>query len=140
MSSVRMLRKTRLTDFPFYHPTRPHIPENCNLHRGELTYEQEMNNNRNKAKWRSSMRYITIGARHDRDAIKPNTLWGSKQANIFRHDFFTHTDTHIQAHAHIKTHTYVPVVTTVMVSYLFISYSKDTVIGKKKHVERQSKV
>ena len=40
----------RFTDFPFYHHMRRHIAQNCNLHRGELGYEQETSGNRNKAK------------------------------------------------------------------------------------------
>jgi hypothetical protein len=63
--SQNVKKDFRLTDFPFYQSTRRHITENRNLHRGELTYEQETSSNRDKAKWRSSMRYITIGGHHD---------------------------------------------------------------------------
>ena len=107
----------RFTDFPFYYPTRRHIPEICNLHRRELAYMQH----RNKVKWRSSMRYISIGA-HDLQSSCIISGAQSRQTSIT-----THTHTHTQTH----THTHTPLVTTVMVSYRLTDYTHDEAVIKK---------
>ena len=100
--SKNVKKDFRFTDFPFYHHMRRHIPENCNLRRGELAYEREMSSNRNKAKWRSSMHYISVGARHDLQSSR--LLSGAQSRQTFFAKIFPHTHTHTRARAHARTH------------------------------------
>jgi len=66
-----------------------------------------MSNNRNKARWRSSMRHISIGAHHHMQSSRILSGAQSRQTSLVTILPHTHTHTHTHTHIHTHTHTHV---------------------------------